>query len=1022
MSARRLSTVLASLALGLGLMASPAAAQGGGSVTGLVIDAETQQPLAGAQVVITGTNRGTLTNQQGRYLITGVPANTYEVRVVILGFSQQSQSITVRAGQAVVVNFNLGSSAVQIDGVTVNVITGESQRARELGTNNGQILLDELPVAAITSLADVLSGRTEGLVLNGLGGTLGTGQKIRIRGANSISLSNEPLIFVDGMLFNSTIASFPVNGQDSSRLDDLNPNDIASIEILKGPAATGLYGTQAANGVLLITTKKGTAGVARWNMYAEGGMSEMRTTFEPNFRQVALRPGSDPSANPILPDGNINFTDYSTCRNYVLATGSCVSTDVQTLQFSPLNDPRTTPFDIGYRQRYGLNVAGGTDRVTYFISGEFLDAVGVENRFVEINTQQRTSVRANLTAAISDKLDVGINTSYTKNKLRIPNNDNNSFGIMAALLGRSTFLEPDPTNTFDPLTHPRNFFRYTPAMLGNDIILQNTDRIGFSGSASYRGTSWLSLNASGGLDFASLHDNETIQPNTIPAGSTTRSGFRNSRRHSNYVWTFNSSAIASKDINDWIVSRTTVGASYYNQKNLSSQCFGSGLIQGTASCGTTTKDFAVDENFFQIITIGFYGVQEFQFNDRLFVTASARADDNSAFGANFGLQWYPNASVSWVVSEEDFFDIEWIPELRVRGAFGTSGLRPNFRQAVTLFSPNSVRVGGADVPAVNISSTGNPELKPERTTEFEFGLDAGLFDNKIGVDFTYFRKTSKDALISRRLQPSLGLTATQFDNLGEVRNTGTETSLRLAVLDSDNLGIDVQTSWSTFNNKIIQLSPDGSVEPIIFNRGTQRHQQGFSAGAFYRKDFTFADANGDGLIDRDEITLTDTAVFLGNVLPTWQGSFSLSLRAWDWLSITNLFEARGGNKQLDGTEDFRCGLFALCRANNEAGAPLEDQARAVASRFGGTDAGYVFSADFLKWRELAVTVTVPDGVLPQLEGLSLTFAGRNLATWTDYPGIDPEINERGASSNFSQNEFLTLPPVRTFSLRLNYAF
>ena len=406
----------------------------------------------------------------------------------------------------------------------------------------------------------------------------------------------------------------------------------------------------------------------------------------------------------------------------------------------------------------------------------------------------------------------------------------------------------------------------------------------------------------------------------------------------------------------------------------------------------------------------------------MFVTASARADDNSAFGANFGLQWYPNASVSWVLSEESFFNVGWVPELRVRGAFGTSGLRPNFRQAVTLFSPNSVRLAGSDVAAVNINSTGNPELKPERTTEFEVGFDAGLFSNKLGLDFTYFTKTSHDALISRRLQPSLGLTASQFDNLGEVRNSGTETSISWQALSTSNFGVDVQASWSTFENEIIQLSPDGSVEPIIINRGEQRHQQGSSAGAYWLPSYTFSDANGDGLINADEITVSDSAVFLGHQIPQWQGSFSLSVRAWDWLSVSNLFEARGGNMQLDGTESFRCALFSMCRANNTSDSPLVEQARSVASRFHGTDAGYIRSADFLKWREMAVTITVPDTWLSQVRGLSLTLAGRNLVTWTEYPGVDPEINEQGASTNFNQNEFLTAPPVRTYSLRLNYAF
>ncbi len=228
--------------------------------------------------MLAGTNRGALTNVAGRYVIPNVLAGTYQVRVVVLGFSQQTQTVTVSAGQAVVANFTMSVSAIQIDGISVNVITGESQRARELGTNNGKISIEDIAVASATSLEDVLSGRVEGLGLNGVGGTIGTGQKIRVRGANSISLSNEPLVFVDGVLFSSLrqdaiVSSFSrtggVGGQDTSRLDDLNPNDIVSIEVLKGPAATGLYGTQAANGVLLITTKKGT----------EHGVPVVATTF-----------------------------------------------------------------------------------------------------------------------------------------------------------------------------------------------------------------------------------------------------------------------------------------------------------------------------------------------------------------------------------------------------------------------------------------------------------------------------------------------------------------------------------------------------------------------------------------------------------------------------------------------------------------------------------------------------------------------------------------------------------------------
>ena len=192
-----------------------------------------------------------------------------------------------------------------------------------------------------------------------------------------------------------------------------------------------------------------------------------------------------------------------------------------------------------------------------------------------------------------------------------------------------------------------------------------------------------------------------------------------------------------------------------------------------------------------------------------------------------------------------------------------------------------MRVNGEDRSAVNIASTGNAELKPERTTEFEFGFDAGFFGNRLGVDFTYYNKTSKNSLISRRLQPSLGLTATQFDNLGEVKNRGIEASLRWQAVSMTDFGLDIATSFSTFDNEIVQLSPDGSVEPIPLNRGEQRHQEGSSAGAYWLQDYTFSDANGDGLIAADEVLPGDTAVFLGHALPTFQASFSVSARAWD---------------------------------------------------------------------------------------------------------------------------------------------
>jgi TonB-dependent SusC/RagA subfamily outer membrane receptor len=298
--------------LGLAFAAAPLAAQTG-SVTGTVTDAVSGQPLVGAQMVIPGTNIGALTNQAGRYLILGVPVGPVQVRAVIIGYSQQSQAITVAAGQTVSADFRLTTSAIQLEGVVVNAVTGREQRVRELGSNSATIDVNQIDPASVTSISDLLSARSEGVILQDVNGTTGSAQRIRIRGANSLSLSNEPLVFVDGVQFsNANTLSIGVGGQEAGRLNDINPADIANIEIVKGPAAAALYGTAAANGVILITTKRGRAGDAEWNFYAEGGQLQDKIAYPTNYLAYSVKGNAGaPFTNA---NGSFNTTDYAYCR------------------------------------------------------------------------------------------------------------------------------------------------------------------------------------------------------------------------------------------------------------------------------------------------------------------------------------------------------------------------------------------------------------------------------------------------------------------------------------------------------------------------------------------------------------------------------------------------------------------------------------------------------------------------------------------------------------------------------------
>jgi TonB-dependent starch-binding outer membrane protein SusC len=1035
-------SLLAGAALGvLALGRAVDAAAQTGSIRGQVTNAETRERVRGVRVMVVGTNVQAATNDEGTYVITRAPVGEHVLRAMIIGFAPQTQAATVQAGGTAVVDFALSASAIRLEEVVVNAVTGREQRERELGTNVSSIDVQALNPAQVTSVSDVLSGRTEGVFLQDINGTSGTSQRIRIRGANSLSLSNEPLVYIDGVRMQSVNAiSIGVGGQDASRLNDLNPNDIESIEVVKGPAAAATYGTAAANGVLLIATKRGRPGAAEWNFYTETGSIKDITDYPPNY--MAYQVNGDPTASfyypstrdwngdRIISDGSVlpseligafNTVDYAYCPNRSAAAGSCRQDRVAI--FNTLRDARTTPFSTGERQRYGVNVRGGTERVTYYVSGELEDETGV----IAYNQRDKVTVRANLNAALNDRFDLDVSTAFNTLRNSFPNNDNSIFSpILNGLLGEGYFL-PDSVKRADELAgvNRRNYgFAFNQFDNGNFVTNDDAERVILSANARYRPLSWLALNATGGVDLADGHTFVTLQPGLLPISESFEGGFRESDRANRFSYTFNSGATASFRPFQDIVSTTTIGWSFNEERLERSECFGAFLVQGTSSCGTTSSLFEVDEDFESVKTVGGSISTEVGWRERVFFSAALRGDDNSAFGADFGFVTYPSVMASWVIGEEDWFPRgRVLSALRLRAAYGESGLRPNFRDAETLYDAVTVARGGGDVSGITVSTTGNVDLKPEKSREIEMGFDAALFNNRVGIDFTYFDKRSRNALVSRRLPGSFGVDDERFENLGEIKNAGTELAVRVNAIDRGKIGLNLSLTLTTLDNEVIEIGEN--VEDIIFNRGLQRHKKGFPAGAFFQRPVTWNDANRNGKLTNAEVRLGTEDVFIGPPLPTWQTSLGANLRLFDWLTVSTLFEFRGGNYQGNDSEAFRCGFRSTrgCLAVGNPNASLEEQATYIADRFLGSSFGYVEKADFGKWREASVTFQAPRSLIarvPRLEGLSLTLAGRNLATWTQYSGLDPETVEAGGDANFSQSEFNTQPPVRMLLVRLNY--
>ncbi|MGH7504962.1 MAG: carboxypeptidase-like regulatory domain-containing protein, partial [Longimicrobiales bacterium] len=380
---KRIATACAAMGLFV-LLPAALHAQEGGTVTGSVTVQATQQPLVGAQVLISGTQLGGLTDQRGRYVIANVPAGEQQVVITIIGYALETRAVTVTAGGTATADFQMRESAVELEGIVVNAVTGEQERRRELGNVVGRIDVGAVEQAAISRPADVLTARVAGVEVRNVNGTTGTGQRIRVRGANSISLDNEPLIIVDGVRFDNSNTFMDVDfsegapDQVPNRLNDLNPNDIESIEVLKGPAASGMYGTAASNGVILITTKRGSAGPARWNFYAEAGLVQERNEYPDNV--VALARQTDGT--------------FDHCHNWAFAAGACAQDSIA--RFNPFESDEFSPFRDGSRQKYGLSVSGGGDRITYFVSGD----VEAENGVYTSNELDKINMRVNTRAAV----------------------------------------------------------------------------------------------------------------------------------------------------------------------------------------------------------------------------------------------------------------------------------------------------------------------------------------------------------------------------------------------------------------------------------------------------------------------------------------------------------------------------------------------------------------------------------------------------------------------------------------------
>ena len=994
------------LAVALGLAtATPVWAQQG-VIAGTVVT-RSAQPLPNVQVAVTGTQLGTTTDAQGRFRITGATGGTVTVAFRRIGYQPVDQQVQVGTTD---LRVTMPERAIELGEV---VVTGTAGVAEKRAIGNSVTTVNAAEVTAtqpVKNFQDLLTGRASGVSVVASSGQVGSGARIRVRGASSLSLPNDPLIYVDGIRVDNAQATGPVNqafgSRSVSRWNDFNPDDIESIEVIKGPAAATLYGTEASNGVIQIITKRGAAGRPTWNFTARVGGN----FFHDWEDRLYTNWGSVPNA--------------AGGRDTVFVTPSQLNDSLQR------NFGRDI-FRTGISQDYQLSVAGGTSALRYYVGGGFEEAEGVEYD----NSLRRSNLRANVAVSPGGSWDIQSSMAYTTGRTYVPLESGGGGLTWATYFASPGFMYSGSNPGNNQLG-----FRSGPPEIYDRVfnIFQDADRFTGSLTLNHRPASWFDHRVIVGVDRLTEDNQEQAPRNDVIGGTYSSFSYVGGDGGGGYVdvWTRNSTNTTFDYVANGTFSFgpawrsvTSAGGQYYGRRVHNRNLYGEGFPAAgiTAVTGAAIQQFGQDE-LFENNTVGGFIQEQVIWNDRLFLTAAVRTDDNSAFGTNFDAVTYPKFSASWVVSEEPAIGLpELLNTFRLRGAYGASGLQPGAFDAIRTYTP----VGGQVTPL----SPGNPDLGPERSTELELGFDAGLFDDRFGAEVTWFNGSTKDAILSRSAAPSEGFAGLQFFNAGQVDRSGFEWLLRGQPVQTDNVALDLTLSGSTNKYEIKSLGGDAqlvSVSNVI------QHVVGYAPGAWWDRRVVSADktVNPNGTVTLSNVLCDDgkggtvacasaPRVFLGNSVPTYEGSFTAGLTLFRDIRINAFIDWRGGYKKLDGNRRVRCNLFALCRENY---FPAEVDAVDLVEIQGGT--GYTYNliqdASFTRFRELSVTYTLPSRLLGSTGATraSITLAGRNLGLWTDYEGLEPEASFNGGTRGgaFGQWEQNVLPQLRQLVATVNLSF
>jgi TonB-linked SusC/RagA family outer membrane protein len=1067
---RSLSNRLLTSVAVLGLVPAALSAQQPTNITGRVM-ADATTPIAGVTVALPELRIGAQSDQAGYYRIT-VPSSATGRTVTLtarrLGYQPDSARVALSGG-SITQDFMLKASATQLTGVVVTAL-GIQKEKSQLGTAQQQITSADLNTTKAMNLIQQVQGKVSGVNITG-GGTQGGSTAIVIRGQNTLASNNQPLFIVDGIpVSNSNRGGSFVNGYDfGNAISDLNPEDIESFTVLKGPNAAAIYGSRAQNGAVVITTKKGMASQGRMRTELSALYTFDNPGRLPDFQNLygqgaggafaygdgaggGINDGLDQSYGPRL-NGQLICQHDSPGAG----TGTCTPTP-----FNPHPDNVKNFFETGHTLSTTVAVSGGTDRANARMS------VGTDNvdGFTPNNFFQKTTGLLSGALQISPKFSTNAVLQYVRNNGRNRPGTGylNSimeqffwFGRQVDVAGLKNWQQGGAVNGGDPAREYNwnyNYHNNPYFQQEANSITDSRDRFIVQGTATYKFLSWLNASLRSGSDIFRFNIDQKFDPAFL------NGSYVNQAYQGGYAFTtdyrneHNSELLlnASHDLMSNLTVNAMVGGNLRREFFQTNSQSTTGLsVKGIYNPSNAAISPTLGQTISRRNMNSMYGSLSSTFNGYWTVEVTGRNDVSSTLPKGNNSYFYPSVNTSLVLSDAvSALQNKYLTYLKLRGSWARVGNDADPYQLSTTFAGNANKFGGR--PQFSLGNNLlEPNLKPEITESTEFGLEGGFWDGRASADFTVYNKETRNQIYLVPVSPTTGY-ANKLLNAGTMQNQGFEALISLTPIQMNNFQWTASVNWGQNNNKVVELAP--SVERIVLGNGLfgdvrVEATKGKPYGAIWGYDLkrigrdnpdtgVFAGKAGQLMISGGIPLHTDTMVYLGSIQPKWTGGLGSQFTYKGWSAGITLDHRQGGRlmsytnyvgeysgvlqSSIRGREvDWdNPGIVVqgVIASGGSAGQPNVTNVTAeeyFQNLFGATGPS-VYEATYTKLRELRFGYDLPQSIASRMRAsaVSLALTGRNLALWTDVPNIDPEFAY--SSGNFQGIEYALPGNTRSWGL------